>query len=220
MKDPSIHLNSNKLVIAIKAMILSYFSPRPHWGSIIVGSQSSWDPKSPAVHWLCPDHLTGQLTTAQQLHQNYWKLRVLGLPTRILASQTHLGKQHKTKRHLEEHRFKLMWGKDFAPWDFQILSLPTSAWMPSGWHCTSDSLSQTSNPGVIQPTSLLPSSSGQQANNSLAPGSRTDNPFKITGWVMPTSYPEQIQVQFQQPTNNDQKIRVELTLSRALFLTV
>ena len=82
--------------------------------------------------------------------------------------------------------------QDFASWYFPILFLTTFAWMPLGWHCSFKSLSKTSNHGVIQFTSRLPSSLVEQANNSISPGTGTDNPFKITAWIMPTSYPDQI----------------------------
>ena len=82
--------------------------------------------------------------------------------------------------------------QDFASWYFPILFPTAFAWMPLGWHCSFKSLSKTSNHGIIQFTSCLPSSLVEQANNSISPGTGTDNPFKITAWIMPTSYPDQI----------------------------
>lgn len=77
-------------------------------------------------------------------------------------------------------QIQLTWGMDFVPWNFQIPFPPLE--MPSGWHCTSDSLSKTSNHGVIQSTSLLPSSLGQQAKQQLLSRNWNRQPFQ-NNWM-------------------------------------
>lgn len=92
---------------------------------------------------------------------------------------------------LEEDRLERASGKDCTSWCFQVLS-PPPLFLECPWGDAVVS-APSQRPGIRVSQALLQFFSlVELTDNSISPGTGTDNPFKTARWVMNISYPEQI----------------------------
>lgn len=164
----------------------------------------------------------GMISLPDQLVQRkYWKAKeLLDLPKSVWGVKLIWENKTKQRNVPGGTQVSTEFRQGLCFWVFPIPFPSTSAWMPLGWRCSFNSLSKTSNRGVIQSTSCLPSSLGEQANNGISPGTGTDSPFKIDESCLLHILSKSRSTSNSLPTNCNRKIHAEPALSWSLLLTV